>query len=111
MTSPDLVDSLIAGQAVDGLGRGAMFGSVAITLDSKVVAVLSHGELVFKLGAGSPAHERALALVGAHPFDPGSRGRPYKDWVAVPADSPDGDAKFDLLLAAAIAFLRSGRER
>ena len=30
------------------------------------------------------AHAEALALDGAHLFDPGERGRPMKEWVVVP---------------------------
>jgi len=29
-------------------------------------------------------HERALALDGAHLFDPSGKGQPFKEWVVVP---------------------------
>ena len=39
--------------------------------------------MVFKL-EDTAAHADALALYGAHLFDPGGRGRPFKEWVVVP---------------------------
>ena len=32
---------------------------------------------------------RALALPGAHLFDPSGRGEPFKEWVVVPPDQSD----------------------
>ncbi len=49
----------------------------------KVYAGFYQEGMVFKLGA--PEHAEALALAGAHLFDPGM-GRPMKEWVVVPAD-------------------------
>ena len=49
-----------------------------------VVGYESSGEMVFKLP--DPAeHEKALALQGAKLFDPSGKGRPFKEWVQVPA--------------------------
>jgi hypothetical protein len=39
--------------------------------------------MVFKL-TDPDEHARALALEGAHLFDPGDNGRPFKEWVVVP---------------------------
>jgi hypothetical protein len=39
--------------------------------------------MVFKL-PDPDAHARALALDGAHLFDPSGAGRPFKEWVVVP---------------------------
>jgi hypothetical protein len=39
--------------------------------------------MVFKLESPR-AHADALALDGAHLFDPGGRGRPFNEWVVVP---------------------------
>ena len=44
--------------------------------------------MVFKL-PDPDAHARALALDGAHLFDPGGKGRPFKEWVVVPAAHAD----------------------
>ena len=40
-------------------------------------------EMTFKL-TDQAEREQALALEGAHLFDHGERGRPMKEWVAVP---------------------------
>ena len=44
--------------------------------------------MVFKL-PDPAAHARALALDGAHLFDPGGKGRPFKEWVVVPEAHAD----------------------
>jgi hypothetical protein len=41
------------------------------------------GSMVFKL-TDATLRQQALALSGAHPFDP-MGGRPMKEWVVVPA--------------------------
>jgi hypothetical protein len=44
--------------------------------------------MVFKL-EDPAAHADALALEGAHLFDPGGHGRPFKEWVVVPPTLAD----------------------
>jgi hypothetical protein len=44
--------------------------------------------MVFKL-PDAAQREQALALDGAALFDPGERGRPFKEWVAVPHTHAD----------------------
>ena len=44
--------------------------------------------MVFKL-PDPDAHAQALALDGAHLFDPGGKGRPFKEWVVVPFEHAD----------------------
>ena len=53
--------------------------------NGKLVAGFVDAEdaMVFKL-EDTAAHAEALALDGAHLFDPGGRGRPFKEWVVVP---------------------------
>ncbi|GJF28000.1 hypothetical protein KNE206_07000 [Kitasatospora sp. NE20-6] len=46
-------------------------------------AGLYGGELVCRLGRGSPALAEALRVPGAHLFDPAG-GRPMEDWVCIP---------------------------
>lgn len=67
-----------------GVEAGAMFGKRALKAHGKAFVCLKGDLLAFKLGQGSPAHDRALALPGAELFDPSGGGRPFKDWVAVP---------------------------
>ena len=50
------------------------------------------GAMVFKL-PDQDAHADALALDGAHLFDPGGNGRPFKEWVVVPfAHEPEWES-------------------
>ena len=61
-----------------------MFGMPCLKIGSKAFAGYTDSAMVFKL-SGAP-HTRALALSGAHLFDPGSMGRPMKEWVVVPVE-------------------------
>src|SRR3954452_9524929 len=45
--------------------------------------VRDEGAVVFKL-EDAEQREAALALDGAHLFDPSGKGRPFKEWVVVP---------------------------
>lgn len=62
-----------------------MMGMPAVKADGKLVCgwVGSEEAMVFKL-PDEGAHAAALALGGAHLFDPGGRGRPFREWVVVP---------------------------
>ena len=62
-----------------------MMGMPAVKADAKLVCgwVASEEAMVFKL-PDADTHASALALDGAHLFDPGGRGRPFKEWVVVP---------------------------
>jgi hypothetical protein len=62
-----------------------MMGMPAVKADAKLVCgwVASKEAMVFKLPDAN-THASALALDGAHLFDPGGRGRPFKEWVVVP---------------------------
>lgn len=64
-----------------GVVRGKMFGMPCLKIGKKVVAGMFGDAMTFKL---PPApREKALALPGAEPFDPGM-GRPMKEWVVIP---------------------------
>lgn len=62
-----------------------MMGMPAVKADGKLVCgfIRSQEAMVFKLPEAE-AHAEALALDGAHLFDPGGEGRPFKQWVVVP---------------------------
>jgi hypothetical protein len=79
----ELCDDLLAQNA--DLERTKMMGMPSLKRNGKLVAgfVASEGAMVFKL-EDPAAHAEALALEGAHLFDPGGRGRPFKEWVVVP---------------------------
>ncbi|VXB74996.1 hypothetical protein [Aeromicrobium sp. 9AM] len=78
-------DEIVDDLAPRGVLPGALFGARSLTLDGTAFACLKGGQLAVKLGAGSDAHAAALGLDGASLFDPSGKGRPFKDWVAVPA--------------------------
>ena len=62
-----------------------MMGMPAVKADGKLACgfIRSQEAMVFKL-PDTGAHAEALALDGAHLFDPGGNGRPFKEWVVVP---------------------------
>ncbi len=86
----ELCDDLLARHPEIALTQ--MMGMPAVKADGKLVCgwVRSEEAMVFKL-PDATAHDAALALAGAHLFDPGGRGRPFREWVVVPAaHSSDG---------------------
>ena len=54
----------------------------------RVVFGLSRTGMVFKL-TEPETHARALAIEGAHLFDPSGRGEAFRQWVVVPPERAD----------------------
>jgi hypothetical protein len=79
----ELVDDLCARN--DDVEPAQMMGMPCVQRGGKMVIGFARGEggMVFKL-PDPAAHARALALDGAHLFDPSGAGRPFKEWVVVP---------------------------
>jgi hypothetical protein len=77
----EVVEDLI-GQNPD-LSRARMMGMPSLKVDGKMVGGFWKDEMVFKL-TDEAVRERALGIDGAHLFDPSGRGRPMREWVAVP---------------------------
>jgi hypothetical protein len=65
-----------------GVQSGKMFGMPTLKADGKAIAGLTDKGMVFKL-PDAAVRERALALGGAHLFEP-MAGRQMKEWVVVP---------------------------
>ncbi len=65
-----------------------MMGMPCVKARGKMVAGFTRGAMVFKL-TNAEQHAEALALEGAHLFDPGGQGRPFRRWVVVPAAHAD----------------------
>lgn len=84
MNADDLLDEIAAELAPTGTVTAAMFGKRALTVRGKAFACLKGDLLAFRLGRGTADHAETLALPGACLFDPSGKGRPFKDWVAVP---------------------------
>jgi hypothetical protein len=86
-----------------GVIPSQMFGMPTLKAGGKAFAGLYEDAMVFKLGGD--AHSRALALSGAHIFDPSGMGRPMKAWVVVPAEY---SSQWTELAREALASLRGG---
>jgi TfoX/Sxy family transcriptional regulator of competence genes len=82
----EIVDDVLARHG--DVERAQMMGMPSLKRNGKLVAGLWKGTMAFKL-PDSAEREEALALEGAALFDPGERGRPFKEWVAVPAAQAD----------------------
>lgn len=65
-----------------------MMGMPCVKANGKMVAGLWKGAMAFKL-PDTEQRERALGLEGATLFDPSEKGRPFKEWVQVPAEHAD----------------------
>jgi hypothetical protein len=80
----EICDDLVA--TAPGAQLTQMMGMPCVKVDGKLIAgwVGSEDAMVFKLADGE-ALAAALGLDGAHLFDPGGRGRPFREWVVVPA--------------------------
>jgi hypothetical protein len=74
-------DDVVAQLAEEGAVPGKMFGMPCIKLGGKAIACVAEDAMVFKLRGED--RERALAIQGAHLFDP-MGGRPMKEWVEIP---------------------------
>ncbi|MBI2867219.1 MAG: hypothetical protein HYX97_02650 [Chloroflexi bacterium] len=72
-------------RALPGAATKRMFGMDCYVVGGKVFAGWWHDGLVLKLSG--TAFAQAMAVPGAHAFDP-MGGRPMKEWVVVPANSP-----------------------
>ena len=60
-----------------------VFGMPCLKRAGRVIAGFSRTGMVFKL-TDPEAHGNALALPGAHLFDPSGRGEAFRQWVVVP---------------------------
>jgi hypothetical protein len=85
MDYEELVDDLLARRA--DCERAKMMGMPCVKCNGKVVlgAVPSEDAVAFKL-PDPIAHGEALKLSGSHLFDPSGKGRPFKEWVVIPAE-------------------------
>jgi hypothetical protein len=66
-----------------GVTASQMFGKPCLKVNGKAFVAQHKETVVFKLN--SPQHEKACSLAGAKLWDPSGKGRPMKEWVAIPA--------------------------
>jgi len=64
---------------------GQMFGKQCLKVKGKAFLALHKESLVFKLSGDM--HKEALSQKGAVLWDPSGKGRPMKEWVAIPAEN------------------------
>jgi hypothetical protein len=95
----ELCDDLLAQHA--DLERTKMMGMPSLKRNGKLVAgfLATDDAMVLKL-TDPAAHAEALAIDDACLFDPGDRGRPFREWVVVPSAHA---AHWPRLAAAALA--------
>ena len=95
-TYDDIVDAITMWHPECRSSR--VFGMPCVKRSGRVVFGFSRTGVVFKLT--EPAtHARALAVPGAHLFDPSGRGEVFRQWVVVP---PEQAAEWAPLAAEAI---------
>jgi hypothetical protein len=83
---------------------GQMFGKACLKVKGKAFISLHNEKLVFKL-TGEP-HQKAMALKGAELWDPSGKGRPMKEWVALPIAQARA---FNALAENALAYVAGSR--
>jgi hypothetical protein len=93
----DIVDALTAWNPDCRASR--VFGMPCVKRSGRVVFGLSRTGMVFKL-TDPDAHARALAVPGAHLFDPSGERKPFRQWVVVPPEHAD---EWEPLAADAVA--------
>jgi hypothetical protein len=84
----------------DGVAASQMFGKACLKINGKAF-VSQHLEVViFKLSGTD--HARALGISGAVLWDPSGKGRPMKEWVALPATA---SKLFDAFAMAGLEYV------
>lgn len=86
--------------ASDGVTASQMFGKPCLKIYGKAFIAQHREAVAFKL-AGSQ-HQKAMGLKGAVLWDPSGKGRPMKEWVALPASEAK---QFRVFSGAALAYV------
>ena len=79
----DIVDALTSWHP--HVRASTVFGMPCLKRGGRVVCGFSRTGMVFKL-TDPEVRTRALALAGAHLFDPSGRGEAFRQWVVVPPE-------------------------
>lgn len=86
--------------ANEGVSSGQMFGKPCLKINGKAFASLHKETVVFKLTGEQ--HKLAMSLNGAVLWDPSGKGRPMKEWVALPTTE---SKRFKALANAALLYV------
>lgn len=84
----------------DGVTASQMFGKTCLKINGKAFAVQHLEAVVFRLAGAQ--HEKAVGLTGTVLLDLSGKGRPMKEWVALPAS---GAKHFKALSGVALAYV------
>jgi hypothetical protein len=101
----DIVDAITAWHPECRASK--VFGMSCVKRSGRVVFGLSRCGMVFKL-TDLAVRTRALAIPGAHLFDPSGRGEPFREWVVVP---PGRDEEWEPLAAEAVTQVHARHPR
>ncbi len=101
----DIVDALTAWNP--DCSAAKVFGMPCVKRSGRVVFGLSRTGMVFKL-TDPVVHAQALAISGAHLFDPSGRGEVFRQWVVVPTERSD---EWEPLAAEAVTQEHATAER
>jgi len=82
----DIVDAICAWH--EEARASKLFSMPCVKRSGKFVFGLGRQGMVFKL-TDPEALGRALAMPGAHLFDPSGRSQPFRQWVVVPSKQAD----------------------
>jgi hypothetical protein len=69
----------------DGVSVSQMFGKACLKINGKAFIAQHLEAVIFKLSGSH--HEQAMTLRGAVLWDPSGKGRPMKEWVALPVSA------------------------
>jgi hypothetical protein len=84
----------------DGVSVSQMFGKACLKINDKAFVAQHLEAVIFKLSGTD--HARALEISGAALWDPSGKGRPMKEWVALPATA---SKYFDSFAHAALEYV------
>jgi hypothetical protein len=83
---------------------GQMFGKACLKVNGKAFVAQHKDTVVFKLP--QPIHLTAMSEPEAILWDPSGKGRPMKEWVALPTAS---SKKFKKLALAALEYVNEAK--
>jgi hypothetical protein len=86
----------------DDIVAGQMFGKPCLKVGGKAFVAHQRDVIAFKLEGAR--HAEALGIAGAALWDPSGKGRPMKEWVALPAAA---SKTFKTFAQAALDYVRS----